>query len=234
MNMNKIIFIALALLSAPLFVIGQQSKTYDLGNFERIAFYGRYTVEVHHSESDTKELELTLHDSELDFADLSMKYNDEELKVKFSGSLIDDQDLLMILRVPKIQHVEARQGCELRFDQSFSFDHHPIELIVDSGGKIKASNINSPFVKTSITKGGSIRVTGKTELLDASIRTGGTIGAAQLKAKKVNASVTMGGEVICFPQEKLDAKVTTGGTISYKGDPTVDKKTRLGGTIEKL
>ncbi len=232
MNINKIILIGLVLLSAPLLVSGQQSKTYDLGNFERIAFYGRYTVEVH--QSDSKELELTLHNSELDFSDLSMKYNDEELKVKFSGSLIDDQDLLMILRVPKIQHVEARQGCELRFDQSFSFDHQPIELIVDSGGKIKASNIDSPFVKTSITKGGSIRVTGKTELLDASIRTGGTIGAAQLKAKKVNASVTMGGEVICFPQEELDAKVTTGGTISYKGDPTVDKKTRLGGTIEKL
>ncbi len=232
MNIHKIIFIGLALISAPFFVSGQQSKTYDLGNFERIAFYGRYTVEVH--QSDSKELELTLHNSELDFSDLSMKYNDEELKVKFSGSLMDDQDLLMILRVPNIEHVEARQGCELRFDQSFSFDHHPIELIVDSGGKIKASNINSPFVKTKITKGGSIRVTGKTELLDASIRTGGTIGAAQLKATKVNASVTMGGEIICFPQQELAAKVTTGGTINYKGDPTVDKKTRLGGTIEKL
>lgn len=232
MRMNNYVYIFLITCIAPAFAFGQESKTYDLGNFESVAFYGRYTVEIH--QSDSKSLELTLHNSELDFSDLSMKYNDETLKVKFSGSLMEDKDLLMILYVPKIEHVEARQGCELRFDQSFSFDHNPIELTVDSGGKIKASNVESPWVKTSITKGGSIRVTGTTELLDASVRTGGTIGTAQLEAEKVNATVAMGGEIICFPQKELDAKVTTGGTINYKGDPSVKQKTRLGGTIEQL
>src|SRR5690554_7896355 len=87
-------------------------------------------------------------------------------------------------------------------------------------------NINAPTVKAEITKGGSIRITGKTELFEPTVKTGGTIAAVRLKSKEVIANITFGGEIICGPTKILNAKVTSGGTINYTGNPDIRSEER--------
>lgn len=212
--------------------IAQESKTYNLMEFDKLIIQGRYTAEIIYG--DSAKIEAVAHDSEISFEDLSLTYSDEALTIKFKGSILEDIALNLIITLPQINYVEAKQGCEIRVDKDFDFKRNPVHLFADSGGKISLLGIDAPWVKAEITKGGSIRITGTTTLLDASVRTGGTIGAAQLVAKKVTAEVAFGGEIICFPQEKLDASVTSGGTINYKGNPKVSQQIRLGGNISNI
>ena len=227
----RYILILLTVFSSSLFY-AQESKMYDLMKFEKLVIQGRYTAEINYGE--TAKLEAVAHDIEIDFEDLSLTYSDEMLTIKYRGSLLEDIALNLIITIPEIKYLEAKQGCQIRVNKNFKFDRKPIHLFADAGGKISVKNIDAPWVKAEITKGGSIKITGETALFDASVRTGGTIGAANLKAKKVNAEVSIGGEIICFPQEKLDASVTSGGTVNYKGAPKVSQKIRLGGNIVQI
>tara|TARA_B100000508_G_scaffold130740_1_gene118301 strand:- start:5588 stop:6286 length:699 start_codon:yes stop_codon:yes gene_type:complete len=232
--MNKtisIICVLFSLLNLPSF-IAQESKNFDLTKFDKLIIQGRYEAEINYG--DSLKLEAVAHDSEIDFNNLSLTYSDESLTIKYKGSLLEDVALNLIITLPELSYVEARAGCEIRVNKKFDFKRKPVHLYADSGGKISLKGIDAPWVKAEITKGGSIKVTGKTALFDASVRTGGTIGAANLKAKKVTAEVAFGGEIICNPEEKLDAKVTSGGTIDYMGSPKVSQNIRLGGNINNI
>lgn len=223
---------ALFVLAFTLSVKAQESKYFDLTSFDKLIIQGRYTAEINYG--DSLKLEAVKHDSDIDFENLSLTYSDGSLTIKYRGSLLEDKALNLIITLPKINYLEAKQGCEIRIDENFNFKQKPIHLFADSGGKISLKGIDAPWIKAEIRKGGSIRITGTTALLDASVRTGGTIGAANLTAKKVTAEVAFGGEIICNPQEKLDASVTSGGTINYKGDPKVSENIRLGGNIVNI
>jgi hypothetical protein len=210
-------------------VNAQQSKFFDLNEFDKLIIQGRYTAEINYG--DSLKIEAVKHENNIDFSDLSLTYSGETLTIKFKGSIFNDIALNLIITLPEINYLEAKQGCQIRVNENFDYKRTPIHLFADSGGKISVLDIDAPWVKAEITKGGSIRITGETALFDASVRTGGNIGAANLNAKKVNAEVVMGGEIICFPQEKLDANVTSGGTINYKGNPKVSQNIRLGGNV---
>lgn len=225
-------FTTLVILLASFSLLAQNTKEYDLMKFDRLIIQGRYTAEIYYG--DSAKIEAVAHEGNIDFDDLSMTYSEESLTIKVRGSLIEAIDLNLIITLPSLNYLEAKQGCEIRVDDNFNFNRKPVHLFADSGGKISLTGIDAPWVKAEISKGGSIKISGSTSLFDASIRAGGTIGAAQLKAKKVTASVKLGGEIICFPQEKLDASVTSGGTIDYKGSPKVSQQIRLGGNINNI
>lgn len=228
--MRYILFFVLLVTSFNLFA--QRTKEYDLMKFDKLIIQGRYTAEIHYG--DSAKIEAVAHEGDINFDDLSLTYSDESLTIKCRGSLIEDINLNLIITLPKLNYLEAKQGCEIRVDKNFNFNRKPVHLFSDSGGKISLTGIDAPWVKAEISKGGSIKISGTTSLFDASVRAGGTIGAAKLKAKKVTAEVKLGGEIICFPQEKLDASVTSGGTIDYKGSPKVSQQIRLGGNINNI
>jgi len=232
MSALKKVSTAILVILLSLTTYSQESKNFDLTKFDKLIIQGRYEAEINYG--DSLKLEAVSHDSEIDFNNLSLTYSDESLTIKYKGSLIEDIALNLIITLPELSYVEARAGCEIRVDKNFDFKRKPLHLYADSGGKISVSGIDAPWVKAEITKGGSIRITGKTALFDASVRTGGTIGAAHLSAKKVTAEVAFGGEIICAPIEKLDASVTSGGTINYTGNPKVSQKIRIGGNIVNL
>src|SRR5690606_17670556 len=125
------------------------------------------------------------------------------------------------------------RGAEIRINEAGDFESS-VSYKVDYGSKMLIENITDPTVKAEITKGGSIRLTGKTELFEPTEKMAGTIAAVHLKAKEGIANITFGGEIICGPTKILNAKVTSGGTINYNGNPDITQKITLGGTIEKI
>ncbi|MDX1652736.1 MAG: DUF2807 domain-containing protein [Brumimicrobium sp.] len=225
------IFIASLILLTTVYTVAQESAEQKLSDFESLIVQGRFTVDI--KQSDDMRSVAVKHSPEVDLDKLSYTYTGKKLTIKYSGSLLNDVDLHLTLYVKKFSYIEAKQGAEVRVDKKFDFKDQPLTLKADSGGKLSV-NIEAPWVVAEITKGGSIRVTGKTEVFTAEIKTGGTIGAAHLESETVNAKISLGGEIICYPLKHLDAQVTSGGTISYKGKPSVDQKIRLGGTIESI
>lgn len=212
-------------------IFSQQTAEQKLAEFDELIVQGRFTVDIKYS--DEMKAVAVAHSKEVDLDNLSYSYTNKELKIKYSGSLLDDVDLNITIYTNSFLYLEAKQGSEIRVDKTFDFKNNPISLKSDAGGKISIE-LSVPAVTAEITKGGSIRLTGRTELLDATVKTGGTIGASHLEATNVNAKVSFGGEIICHAEKVLDAQVTSGGTISYKGKPNVKEKIRLGGTIEAL
>jgi hypothetical protein len=211
--------------------LAQETAEQKLSEFDELVIQGRFTVDIKYS-SEMKAVAV-VHSDEVDLDNLSYTYTNKELKIKYSGSLLDDVDLNITLYINNILYLEAKQGTEIRVDKEFDFKNNAISLKSDAGGKISVK-LDVPSVIAEITKGGSIKLSGKTEQLNATVRTGGTIGAANLKANSVTAKVSFGGEIICNVDEILDAQVTSGGTINYKGEPKITEKVRLGGTIEAL
>lgn len=209
----------------------QQTAEQKLADFDELIVQGRFTVDIKYS--DEMKAVATVHGDEVDLDNLSYTYTNKTLKIKYSGSLLDDVDLNITIYANNLIYIEAKQGSEIRVDKAFDFKNKPISLKSDAGGKISVK-FNVPAVTAEITKGGSIRMTGETEQLNATVKTGGTIGAANLKASNVTAKVSFGGEIICNAGKELDAQVTSGGTINYKGKPKLKEKIRLGGTIEAL
>lgn len=212
-------------------ITAQQTAEQKLADFNELIVQGRFTVEVKYS--DEMKAVAVVHSDEVDLDNLSYSYTNKELKIKYGGSLLEDVDLNITIYANDLLYVEAKQGSEIRVDDDFDFKNKPISLKSDAGGKILVK-LSVPAVTAEITKGGSIRLTGRTELLNATVKTGGTIGAVNLEASKVNAKVSFGGEIICSATDALDAQITSGGTINYKGEPKLEEKIRLGGTIEEL
>jgi hypothetical protein len=211
--------------------LAQEAVEQKLAEFDELVIQGRFTVNIKYS-SEMKAVAV-VHSDEVDLDNLTYTYKNKTLKIKYSGSLLDDVDLNITLYVNNLLYLEAKQGAEIRIDKGFDFKNNPISLKSDAGGKILVK-LDVPAVTAEITKGGSIKLSGKTEQLNATVRTGGTIGAVNLKASSVAAKISFGGEIICNVDEILDAQVTSGGTINYKGEPKVTEKVRLGGTIEAL
>lgn len=212
--------------------LSQDITAYELSTFEELIVIGNFTVEI--VQSDKKEAIVKEHSEEVDLNNLSFSYTKSTLTIKYSGSFVESIDIHLVLYYPAaLPRIEARRGAEIRVNQAGSFDSS-VSYKADSGSKLLIENISAPLVKAEITKGGSIRLTGKTEIFEPTVKTGGTIGAARLNSKEVNASITFGGEIICAPDKLINAKVTSGGTISYSGNPKVTQKITLGGTIEKI
>lgn len=212
--------------------IGKETTAYELSNFESLVVIGNFPVEV--VQSDRKEAIVNKHSDKVDLNNLSFSYTNKVLTIKYSGSFVETVDLHIIIYTPSpIANVEARRGAEIRINEAGDFESS-VSYKVDSGSKMLIENINAPTVKAEITKGGSIRITGKTELFEPTVKTGGTIAAVRLKSKEVIANITFGGEIICGPTKILNAKVTSGGTINYTGNPDITQKITLGGTIEKI
>lgn len=211
--------------------LAQQTAEQKLADFDELIIQGRFTVDLKYSNEMKAVAEV--HSADVDLDNLSYTYTNKTLKIKYSGSLLDDVDLNITIYANNLLYLEAKQGSEIRVDDEFDFKDNPISLKSDAGGKILVK-ANVPAITAEITKGGSIRLSGKTEQFNATVKTGGTIGAVNLKATNVTAKVSFGGEIICNSSKVLDAQITSGGTISYKGKPKVIEKIRLGGTIEEL
>lgn len=227
--MNYLLFFIVTLNSLAFFA--QKTTEQKLADFDELIVQGRFTVDIKYS--DEMKAVAAVHSEEVDLDNLTYTYTKKTLKIKYSGSLLDDVDLNITIYANSILYLEAKQGAEIRVNDDFDFKNNPISLKSDAGGKILVE-VSVPAVTAEITKGGSIRLSGRTELLDATVKTGGTIGAVNLEASNVNAKVSFGGEIICNASKSLDAQITSGGTINYKGEPTVKEKVRLGGTIEAL
>lgn len=214
------------------FVLSQETTTRALESFDELTIIGNFPVEI--VQSDRNEIEIKQQSDEVDIESLSFTYKKNSLTIKYQGSFVDDIDLHLILYYSAPIHtIDARRGVEIRMMDAGNYDS-AVSYNADSGSKVLIENVTAPKIEAKITKGGSIRITGKTPVFEPTIKAGGTIGAVNLKADEVNASVLAGGEIICAPIKVLDAKITSGGTISYKGDPKVTQKISLGGTIEKL
>jgi len=228
----KYIFLVISSFFIVSTVLSEEATTYELSKFEELVVIGNFTIEI--VQSDRKEATVSKHSEKVDLKNLSFSYTNKVLTIKYSGSFVETIDIHLIMYYPTpIKSIEARRGAEIRVNEAGEFDS-TVSYKADSGSKMLIENINAPLVKAEITKGGSIRLTGKADIFEPTVKTGGTIAAVNLKTEEVTASITLGGEIICAPTKSLNAKVTSGGTINYTGKPEVTQKITLGGTIEKI
>lgn len=213
-------------------LFGQKSATQDLVKFNNLVIIGNFKVDILPSKENIAIVESG--SEEVDIEKLLFTYSGETLTIKYTGSFVKDIDLHLALHYDgQISSIVARRGVEITQLNAGKFEDE-VKYRVETGGKILIKEVIAEKINASISKGGSIRLVGKTNNLEATVKAGGTIATANLRSTNVIATVSLGGEIICLAEETLSAKVTSGGTISYTGKPKVEQTIKLGGTIEQL
>lgn len=214
--------------------VSAQEIIYNLSDFKSLSVIGNFEVEIIQSDRNVAVVDIN-NEEEVKKDNILFTYAAEKLTIKYQGSFIKDIEIkIRIYYANTIQEIEARRGVQIRVENAGKFTEKTV-FKAENGGKLLIKNIEASEVSAEISKGGSIRISGKADSFTAKIVAGGTIGGKDLEAKLVNAKVNMGGEITCNPLESLLAQVTSGGSIHYIGKPKlVDKKVTLGGNIDKL
>jgi len=85
---------------------------------------------------------------------------------------------------------------------------------------------------SDIAGSGSIHLSGKADVHQASITGSGEINAFGLETQNASLSITGSGDCKVNASEKLQAKITGSGDVLYKGHPQVNKTITGSGSVK--
>lgn len=199
--------------------------------FKTISVQGRMHVDI--LPGTEYRMETIVKSSEIDLNKLSLTYKGDELVIKYSGGSLKNLPLDLVIHLPELSGIEAKQGAMIKVDSKLSLKGAKVYLRAFAGSTIYA-DINSDWAEFRIDQGGDIFATGTVGQLESKVTTGGNIYAAKIQCKRANAEIKFGGYIDVNTTDALQATVTSGGTIRYKGTGQVIEKISLGGKIEKM
>ncbi|HET9722244.1 MAG TPA: head GIN domain-containing protein [Actinomycetota bacterium] len=130
-----------------------------------------------------------------------------------------------------IDHVttEVRAG-ELVIDQTGDFStNYPMSVTItlpllddvalSGSGTMTADGVHAEALTVDLPGSGTIRISGSTDRLEATIGGSGTLFLDDLVAARATATVAGSGMIELQVSDELDASVSGSGAISYSGDP---------------
>lgn len=108
------------------------------------------------------------------------------------------------------------------------------KVTVTGSGNVDVSNVNSPYLKTSVTGSGDITAAGIVDELVVSVTGSGDIDLSNVIANSVKVSITGSGDVKVFAVESLDVNITGSGDLKYAGSPSLSKRVTGSGDINQM
>lgn len=199
--------------------------------FKTISVQGRMHVDI--VPGTAYHMETIAQSTDIDLNKLSLTYKGEQLVIKYSGGSLKNLQLNLVVHVPELSGIEARQGAMIKVDPKLSLKGAKVYLRAFAGSTIYA-DVNADWAEFRIDQGGDIFATGTIGQLESRVTTGGNIYAAKIQCKRASAEIKFGGYIDVNTTDALEATVTSGGTIRYKGSGQVIEKISLGGKIEKM
>lgn len=128
-------------------------------------------------------------------------------------------------------------------DESFSSESElvikitvpSLELIRSQGsGDIDIANVDSKRFRVDLSGSGTIRVDGKSDMVDIEINGSGEVNTADLTSGDVTVTINGSGEAMVLANGELDAEINGSGNITYSGKPeAVHSSVNGSGRIKK-
>jgi Putative auto-transporter adhesin, head GIN domain len=92
-------------------------------------------------------------------------------------------------------------------------------VTLGGAGVVEVTGVNAPRFVVRVPGSGKLTVTGRTNILDASLAGAGDIRLEGLVANDVTATVAGAGRLFVNANHSLDATVGGAGAIAYRGNP---------------
>lgn len=208
--------------------LAQSLSIKSLQKFTEVKVYDRISVTLI---KDT-ENKLTIDGENKE--DVSIIENNGQLKIKMalneflSGNTVN----VKLYYTEVLTVIDANENA--RIVSMNSINGATLEVRAQEAGVITL-NIDVTTVTVKSTSGSEIKLSGITNLQDATINTGGKLYNKGLKSKNTTVTVLAGGHAEIYATEKAVAKVKAGGTIVINGDPKIiNRDDTFGGTIKVI
>lgn len=209
-------------------MIGQESISKKLGEFNTLKVYNGLTVEL--QKAGKSKIEIT--GSQAD--EVSVKNSDGILKIrlKFPDSFSPNDVRIVLSYKGEIDILDANEGALIVSEKTIKQSH--LELRVQEGARINVT-INTKHLVVKTVSGGIINLSGSTDNQQVEATTGGIYKAYELKSDDCTVLAASGAKTEVQAKDRLDARVRFGGMVYYTGSPEILKtKKVIGGTIKNI
>jgi hypothetical protein len=95
-----------------------------------------------------------------------------------------------------------------------------LRLSISSAGDMSLE-VEADRIVLDISSSVDAKITGKANLLDASLSSAGDLDAYDLEARSVEVNVSSAGDARVFATEEISMSASSAGNIYYRGDPKV-------------
>lgn len=218
--MNRTIIISFLILMFATPAIAQndsdwESKTYELGDFNRIYLEGSYKVYLIQGKSCGLQVKTTDEDV---FDDIVIRNNDNELKVTMDREWYNYDHINLYITFNDLEKLKIEGGANVK--TKGYLDLNKVFVHVEGGAKVELE-LKANDVKIRGEGGVLFELDGVSENLEVSISGAGHVDADDLKAKHVKFKIEGFGTGSVYATNTLDANIQGVGKVRFKGDPKV-------------
>ena len=155
------------------------------------------------------------------------------LEIYFSRNVRNVDDLLIKVKLPKLESLESSGSAVVRTVGTFSGDAIQIK---SSGSSVLDLGDFAYEKKISLDLSGSteLDLRGSTELLEFKLSGSTVADALNCPGKKVHVDMSGSGNLKVFAEEMLDVHLSGSGEVRYLGSPTVKTDISGSGSVRAL
>jgi hypothetical protein len=109
-----------------------------------------------------------------------------------------------------------------------------LSIIENTGSAgIIAKNINTPKLAVVLSGSGDLKISGKADRQNLSIKGSGSYKAFELISKVADVIIKGSGDAFVDVSNSLDVKISGSGSVKYEGGATVSKKITGSGSVQR-
>ncbi|RZJ33884.1 MAG: DUF2807 domain-containing protein [Flavobacterium sp.] len=204
--------------------IGQITK--NPGDFSSVKVFDRINVEL--IPSSENKVELTGDR----INDVEVVNKNGELKIRMTiKKLLDGEDVEAKVYYKSLSGVDGSEGAFISSATAIRNDNFDINA--KEGSQIKLP-LEVGKVRVRAVTGGTVKLSGSADKMDANLGTGGILQAKDLATTETDVDIKAGGEAEVNASERVDADIKAGGNVTIYGKPRqINKNIALGGTISE-
>ena len=222
MNSFKIIIALLFAVTKSL--SAQETKTVDLGSFDALKVYDR----IHVILIQSTENKAVISGYKQDDVKVVLENGEVKIRMEIENILEGEEITVKLHYTDELSLIDANENAKISSDNEIN--SHYLTVRVQEGSEIDIL-INTPTLKSKAVTGGKIRIAGKANNQEVTVRTGGAYHGKDLISDQADVMVFAGGKAFVHVTDLVEANVTAGGTIEIFGGPKVREDSTFGGSI---
>ena len=219
----------LALVIAPLLVLGQQSETRDVGRFTGIK--AGEAIDVYLKKGDKESVKVVVSKDELRNIITEVVGSSLRIHRKESGFFNSGTDARVYVTYVSLDRIYASSAANVFSDGPVKAAR--LEIQASSAADIEIS-VEADNVSLHASSAGDIILQGTSKSLTAEASSSGDIDAYEVKVESARASASSGGGIKLSVSGELEAKASSGGSVRYRGNPArTNTHASSGGSVKK-
>lgn len=206
------------------------TESRDVGTFKRVSICCGMQLQV--TQSSPASLQLEGDDNILAAIVTSVK--GDLLTINYRAArpgYRPSQPIIARVTMPEVSGLTVSGGGRL---EATALKTQQLEIGLSGGSAGMLSSLTSADLRTSISGGGVLEVTGTATHQSLRASGGSHYQGAQLQSQSAEIDISGGGSAIIWAEDELVIKASGGGDISYYGTPNVSQNTSGGSKVRSL